>query len=359
MTSPVIDLRSDTVPLPTPAMMAAVASAVLGDDVYREDPTVNRLEGRVAEVLGKEDALFVPSGTMGNLCAILSHGARGTRVVVGAQTHIYLFEAGGASALGGLVLHPIANTDDGGFDPAELADALESPDDTHVAPAGMLALENTHNRCGGVVLDAARVGAYAAAAHAHGLPLHVDGARLFNAAVALGVSARSLVAAADSVQVCFSKGLAAPAGSVLAGTTAFVHRARRARKMLGGGMRQAGVLAAACLVALDTMVERLADDHARARRLAAALADAIDPRVHSVATPASNIVLLRAASEGVSIEPLVPALAALGVRVGTFGPRRLRAVMHAGIDDAAVERAIVAFRRVLAEHGAGGRSPSP
>jgi threonine aldolase len=342
-----IDLRSDTVTLPTAAMMQAIARAELGDDVYGEDPTVNRLEARVAELLGKDAALFVPSGTMGNLCALLAHGQRGTRVVVGSETHIYRYEAGGASVVGGLVLHPVDNTADGGLDPAQLAEALESPDDSHVAPAGMLALENTHNRCGGTVLDAARIGAYAHAAHAHGLPLHIDGARLFNASVALGTTARSLVAAADSVQICFSKGLAAPAGSMVVGGAAFVQRARRARKMLGGGMRQAGILAAACHVALDTMIERLQDDHVRARRLAAAIGDALDPRAYALVPPASNIVLLRAVGEGVSVEPLVPALAAEGVRVSTFDAQRLRAVLHAGIDDAAVDHAIGAFRRVL------------
>jgi threonine aldolase len=343
-----IDLRSDTVTLPTGSMMQAIAAAPLGDDVYGEDPTVNALEEHTASLLGKEAGLFVASGTMGNLCAMLAHCPRGVRVIVGDETHIYRYEAGGASVLGGLVLHPLRNDTDGGVSPSELAAALESPDDTHVAPAGMLALENTHNRCGGTVLTAARIAAYAELAHAQRVPVHVDGARLFNAAVALGVTARSLVASVDSVQVCFSKGLAAPAGSMLVGGAAFIHRARRARKMLGGGMRQAGVLAAACRVALDEMVARLAADHARARRLAAGIRDALEGRAYALDVPQTNMVFVRAQGEGAAVAGLVLALREHGVLVSAMDAARIRMVAHAGIGDADIERAIAAFRAAIA-----------
>ncbi|WP_394823578.1 low-specificity L-threonine aldolase [Pendulispora albinea] len=341
-----IDLRSDTVTLPTSAMREAISRAELGDDVYGEDPTVEDLEQHVARLLGKEAGLLVPSGTMGNLCAMLAHCARGSRVIVGNESHIFCSEAGGASVLGGLVLHSIRNTADGGLDAGELADALESPDDAHVAPAGLVALENTHNRCGGTVLDAAYVGRVAREAHARGVPLHIDGARLFNAQVALGVSARSLVEDADSVQICFSKGLSAPVGSMLLGTKAFIHQARRARKMLGGGMRQAGILAAACRLAIDEMVARLADDHARARRLAEGIAAAGAPGFH-VIPPATNIVLVRAERADGSIARVVSRLRDEGVHVNRVNDVRLRAVLHRGIGDEDVERAASAFQRVL------------
>lgn len=341
-----IDLRSDTVTLPTAAMLEAMTHATLGDDVYGEDPTVADLEQHTAQILGKEAGLFVPSGTMGNLCAMLAHCARGSRVLVGSESHIFRYEGGGASVLGGLMLDPVHNLDDGGLDAAELEAALDSPDDPHVAPAGMLALENTHNRCGGKVLDAARVARLADAAHERAIPVHVDGARLFNAAAALGVSARSLVTTGDSVQVCFSKGLSAPVGSMLLGTTAFIHRARRIRKMLGGGMRQAGVLAAACRVALDGMVHRLADDHARARRLASALSDLGSS--FDVLEPASNMVFVRARNADGAIARVVSGLRENGVLASAVDGVRLRVVLHAGIGDEDVERAIAVFAKVLA-----------
>lgn len=358
MQAPMIDLRSDTVTLPTEAMKRAAIGAELGDDVYREDPTVNDLERHGAVLLGKEAALFMPTGTMANLCAMLTHCARGTRVVVGHESHVYRLEAGGASALGGLVLDPIRNLADGTFDPTELAAALESPEDPHVAPAGLLALENTHNRTGGAVIGPSDVARYAAAAHARSVPVHLDGARLFNAAVALGVDAGALAAAADSVQICFSKGLSAPAGSMLLGTAAFIERARRVRKMLGGGLRQAGVLAAACRVGLDTGVARLADDHLRARRLAAGIASATES-IFAVGAPASNMVLVHLCERERSAFDVVAELRAQGVLVGALDGARLRAVLHAGIDDEDVERAVVAFGQVCRRSLAGRQTPRP
>jgi threonine aldolase len=345
-----IDLRSDTVTLPTAAMMTAISQAPLGDDVYGEDPTVGALERHVAELLGFEAGLFVASGTMGNLCAMLAHCPRGARVIAGDESHIYRYEAGGASVLGGLFLHPLANTVAGDFDLNELEEALESPDDAHVAPAGLVALENTHNRRGGVALSPAHVEAVVNAAHAQNVPVHIDGARLFNAAVAQSVPARALIGGADSVQICFSKGLCAPVGSMLVGSKAFIHSARRIRKMLGGGMRQVGVIAAACRVAIETMVERLADDHAHAQRLAAVMSEVCGSK-YRVQQPMTNLVVLHATAETQSVEPLVAQLREEGVLVGTIDARRLRAVTHHGIGDAAIERACSAFRHVLSRPG--------
>ncbi|MBL8620729.1 MAG: low specificity L-threonine aldolase [Myxococcales bacterium] len=337
-----IDLRSDTVTMPTAAMRAAVLDAELGDDVYGEDPTVAALEARAAALVGLEAGLFVASGTMGNLCALLTHAARGQRVVCGRDSHVYCYEAGGASALGGLVLDPVPNLADGGLALDALDAALPSPDDPHVAPTGVVTIENSHSRCGGAAVTAAVTRAIVARAHAAGVPVHVDGARLINAAVALGVPPAALGAGADSVQLCLSKGLGAPAGSVLLGAAGFVARARRGRKMLGGGMRQAGVLAAMGLVALETMPARLHLDHARARRLADAVRARCGARL-DVAPPATNVVLLRPRPGGPSADALVAAVRAHGVLLSTLGADRARAVTHLGIDDAGIDRAIAAI----------------
>ena len=243
------------------------------------------------------------------------------------------------------MLHNVPNTEDGNLDLAAVREALESPDDAHVAPAGLLAIENTHNRCGGKVLDAARMKAYADAAHAAKVPLHVDGARIFNAAIALGVDARTLVADADSVQLCFSKGLAAPAGSMLVGSAPFIHRARRQRKLLGGGMRQVGVLAAMCQVALDEMVDRLAEDHALARRLADGMREALGPDF-DVPVPASNIVIVKVVRGARTLRQLEAALRGEGVKVGMIGPHKLRAVTHFGIGAAEIDATVRAVAKV-------------
>jgi threonine aldolase len=345
MSEPWIDLRSDTVTLPTQAMLRSVLDAPLGDDVYREDPTVAQLERRVAELLGHEQGLLMVSGTMANLCAILTHTPRGQRVICGRDSHVYCYEAGGASALGGLVLQPIANEPDGGLHAGELEAALPSPDDPHVAPAGLLTLENTHSRLGGVALGPARTRALVARAHAEGVPVHVDGARLFNAASALGVPVAALVGGVDSVQICLSKGLGAPVGSVLVGSRGFIDRARRVRKLLGGGMRQAGVIAAMGLVALDTGQAQLADDHVRARRLAAGLRARCAGWLE-VDDPPSNVVMLRSRAADRSVDQIVRAVADHRVLLSTLGADRARAVTHLGIDDAAVDRAIEVLARV-------------
>ncbi|HHY38241.1 MAG TPA: low specificity L-threonine aldolase, partial [Clostridia bacterium] len=253
-----IDLRSDTVTRPTPEMRRAMAEAEVGDDVYGEDPSVRQLEEIAAETMGKEAALFVASGTMGNQVALMAHTRRQDEVLLEAESHIFFYEAGGMAVLSGLMPFPI-RTEDGILRPTDLERALR-PSDIHFPKPSLVCLENTHNRHGGRVAGVEEIKKTCDFAHAHGLKVHLDGARIFNAAVALGVNVKSLVKDVDSVMFCLSKGLCAPVGSMLAGTRDFIEEARRCRKLLGGGMRQAGVLAAAGIVALKTMVDRLAED---------------------------------------------------------------------------------------------------
>jgi threonine aldolase len=327
-------------------MRRAMAEAVVGDDVYGEDPTINRLEEMAADKMGKEAGLFVPSGTMGNLVAILSHCGRGDEVILGNKAHTFLFEAGGISALGGVHSCQLPNRPDGTLDLDEIRLAIR-PDDVHDPITRLITLENTHNRCGGVVLTPGYTRSVGELARQHSLLLHLDGARIFNAAVALGVTASELAAPADSVTFCLSKGLCAPVGSVLCGSKAFIHQARRIRKQVGGGMRQAGILAAAGIVALETMVHRLADDHRRAKTLANGLAGipglALDP-----GSPHTNMVFLCLA-ETIPLSPdgLVELLAQRGVQIGHVGERRFRLVTHYWIDDSAVDRAVITFGDIM------------
>jgi threonine aldolase len=342
----IVDLRSDTVTKPTPAMRQAMAEAEVGDDVYGDDPTVNRLQEMAAVLLGKEAALFVASGTMGNLSAILAHCARGDEVILGNKAHTFLFEAGGISALGGVHSCQVPNLPDGTLALEDIRSAIR-PDDPHDPVTRLIALENTHNRCGGVYLTREYTRAVGELAKEHNLLLHLDGARLFNAAAAQGVSARLLAEPADSVSFCLSKALCAPVGSLLCGSRSFIRRAHRIRKMLGGGMRQAGVLAAAGIVALETMIDRLADDHARARRLAEDLARIpgvlIDP-----GCPQTNMVFCGLANEvPLNAQAAASQLDRLGVKVGAVAERRFRLVTHYWIDDAAVEHAVQAFAQVV------------
>lgn len=342
-----IDLRSDTVTQPTPAMRRAMAEAPVGDDVYGEDPTVNRLQSMAAEMLGKEAALFVPSGTMGNLAAILAHCTRGDEVILGNQAHTFLFEAGGISALGGVHSCQIPNQTDGTLDLDDIRQAIRA-DDPHQPITRLVSLENTHNRCGGVALTVEYTQAVGELCRQRGIRLHLDGARLFNAAAALGVPASALAEPADSVTFCLSKGLCAPVGSLICGTQAFIQRAHRIRKQLGGGMRQAGVLAAAGIVALESMPACLVDDHIRARRLAKHLASisalALDP-----GTPQTNMIFMGLSNDahGLDAQDVADRLLKMGVKVGVVGPRRFRLVTHYWIDDAAVDRAAATFAEVL------------
>lgn len=342
-----IDLRSDTVTQPTPAMREAMAQAPVGDDVYGEDPSINRLQEMAAARLGKEAALFVPSGTMGNLAAILAHCARGDEVILGNKAHTFLFEAGGISALGGIHSCQILNQEDGTLALEDIRNAIR-PDDVHQPVTRLVTLENTHNRCGGVALSVEYTQAVGNFAHEHGLLLHLDGARIFNAAAGLDVDAKALVEPVNSVTFCLSKGLCAPVGSVLCGSREFIQRAHRIRKQLGGGMRQAGVLAAAGIVALETMTGRLSQDHEHARSLAQGLAQ-IPGLVLDPGTPYTNMIFLSLAEDAQvgNAHEVAQRLAGQGIKVGVVGKRSFRLVTHYWIDDAAVDRAITAFRAVL------------
>lgn len=340
---PVIDLRSDTVTEPTPAMREAMAQAPVGDDVLGHDPTVRRLEEAAALRLGKEAALFVPSGTMGNLIALLAHTVSGQEVWLEENSHIYYYEAGGLSRLAGL-LPRLFRGRRGIPEPDDLR-RLYRPPGPHFPPPGLVCLENTHNRGGGSVMTVERMKALAEAARELGLPVHLDGARLFNAAVALGVDVRELTGPADSVMVSLSKGLSAPVGSLLAGSRAFIVRARRLRQLLGGGMRQAGILAAAGLVALETMVDRLAEDHRVARALAEALAS-IDGLTLDPSEVESNIVLFTL-PDGQEAAAFAQCLAARGVLAVPFGPRQVRFVTHRHVGPEVVPRVAAAVRASL------------
>lgn len=342
-----IDLRSDTVTHPSPAMRRAMADAEVGDDVYGEDPTVNRLQDLAAEMLGKEAGLFVASGTMGNLVALLAHAPRGSEVILGDEAHIFHYEQGGASVAGGLVYHTVHTNPHGDMALDALQAAIRDPSNPHYATPGVLCLENTHNRCGGTVLALDYMQQVRQLATTNQLPLHLDGARLPNAAVALGVSLREVVAPFDSVQLDLSKGLAAPVGGVVVGTKDFIFRAHRARKLLGGGMRQAGVIAAAGIVGLEQMVERLHDDHAHAQILAQGLAELPDVRIdlHSVQT---NIVVFRLDPQRWTPVRFIAAMREQGVQLGGFGDDRLRFVTHYGIERPDVDATLLAAQRVLA-----------
>lgn len=342
-----VDLRSDTVTKPTPEMREAMAKAEVGDDVYGEDPTINQLQEVAAEKMGKAAGLFIPSGTMGNLLAVLVHCQRGDEVIMGDKGHTFLYEAGGISALGGVFAHTLPNQADGTLKLEDIQAAIR-PDDIHHPISKLVILENTQNRCGGVVLSKEYLHDAGKLAHEHGMKLHIDGARIFNAAVASKTSVKDMVKAADSVTFCMSKGLCAPVGSVLCGSHEFVNKARRLRKMLGGGMRQAGILAAAGLVALDSMVDRLSEDHRRASEIASGLLPLRG--IHfEMGFPQTNMVFPSLGSEvkGNAAE-IARKLAAEGIKVGVTGERRLRLVTHAWVDDAAVEQTLGAFEKVLA-----------
>jgi threonine aldolase len=336
-----IDLRSDTVTRPTPAMRAAMAAAEVGDDVFADDPTVNALQERIAALLGKEAALFVPTGTQSNLCGLMAHCGRGDEYLVGQMAHTYRWEGGGAAVLGSIQPQPLAQQADGTIALAEIEGAIK-PDDAHFARTRLLALENTW---GGKVLPPSYVAQATSLAHARGLATHLDGARLFNAAVASGgdarAAARALAEPFDTVSVCFSKGLGAPVGSALCGPRELIARAHRVRKMLGGGMRQAGVLAAAALHALDHHIDRLAEDHANARRLAEGLQGL--PGVQCE-MPQTNIVFVDVAPE--RAHGVVDRARAQGVLC--TGLYRLRLVTHLDVSRADVDRAIDVMRAALA-----------
>lgn len=340
-----IDLRSDTVTLPTPQMREAMAAAEVGDDVMGEDPTVNRLEELAAERMNKEAALFVASGTMGNLVALLTHCGRGDEVILGDKAHSFVNEVGGLAALGGIQPRTLPNQPDGTLVLDDVKSAIRG-DNVHWPHTRLITLENTHNACGGAPLPPAYLWSVAEIARERQIKIHTDGARIFNAAVALGIPVAELTRYTDSISFCLSKGLSAPVGSLLCGPRAFIAEARRNRKMVGGGMRQAGILAAAGIVALETMVDRLAEDHANACRFAERLAEIpgiqLDPsRVKT------NIVFFDLAPNAPTAGQLAARVARDGVLIGPSGERRIRAVTHYGISRADVESAVGAIQAAL------------
>lgn len=340
-----IDLRSDTVTSPTKEMREAMYRAEVGDDVFGEDPTVRRLEEMAAERMGKEAALFVASGTMGNLVSLLAHCGRGDEVILGDRSHTFLYEVGGMAALGGIHPRPVPNQPDGTMAIEDLEAAIR-PDNIHFPRTRLISLENTHNRCGGAVLTPQYTRKVAELAHSHSLKVHLDGARIFNAAIALGVDVKELVKDVDSVMFCLSKGLSAPVGSMVSGSVDFIAEARRMRKMVGGGMRQAGVLAAAGIVALSKMVDRLAEDHAKARRLAEGLAEfagiTIEPeRVKT------NIVIFEFHHPHMSPQEFTARLREEGVLMLPIEGGRIRAVTHKDVTDRDIDTALLAIKRVL------------
>ena len=341
-----VDLRSDTVTKPTPEMREAMAEAEVGDDVFRDDPTVNKLEVLAAEKLGKEASIFVPSGTMGNLLALLVHCQRGDEVIVGDKSHIYLNEAGGMSALGGMQPCPVPNQKDGTLAPDDILVSIRS-EDVHHPITRLICLENTQNICGGVPLTAEYTRQVGDIAHKNNLVLHIDGARIFNSAVAQNVDVKELVAPADSVMFCLSKGLVAPIGSMLVGTEKFIARARHLRKMLGGGMRQVGMIAAAGLVSIEKMTVRLGDDHVRARKLAEGIRT-VNGILVDDESPLTNMIYFNLADDvPMNSFQIAQKMKEQGVLVDADHPKRFRLVTHYWIDDDAVEKSISAFKKTL------------
>ena len=345
-----VDLRSDTLTLPTPEMREAMARAEVGDDVWGEDPTVQRLEAAAAARLDKEAGLFVASGTMGNLVSVVAHTQAGQEVVLDLDSHIYNYEVAGGTIVGHVQMRPV-KTERGFLTPEQVQESLR-PANIHIPPTGLVCLENTHNRHGGTCCTPEQIAAVAAVAHAAGVPVHVDGARLFNAAVALRRDVREFTRPVDSVTFCLSKGLAAPVGSVVCGSAAFIERARRIRKMVGGGMRQAGILAAAGLLSLERMVDRLAEDHANARTLAEAVA-VMPALAVDLASVQTNIVIVRVdrgdrPRSAAATDELVKGCAARKVKIHAMSPTAIRCVTHKDVDTEDVRRAVDAFRELTA-----------
>ncbi|HYH84696.1 MAG TPA: GntG family PLP-dependent aldolase [Pyrinomonadaceae bacterium] len=345
-----IDLRSDTVTKPTPSMRRAMAEAEVGDDVYGEDPTVNRLQERAAEIFDKEAALFVPTGSMGNQIAVKLHTRPGNEVVIEERGHIYNYEMAAMSAISGTLARPVRSVDGTGILKwEEIRSAIHAAGSPYyVAPTGLVAIENSHNLAGGACMTRERAEEICDGAHALGLPVHLDGARIFNAAVATGETVAALARPADSVMFCLSKGLGAPVGSVLLGTRSFIEEARRWRKLLGGGMRQAGVLAAAGLVALEETPPRLADDHANARRLAEGVAQLPGVRIDPEKVQ-TNIVIFDVADTGLASDEICARLRSdHGVLASGFGTA-IRMVTHYDVSGADIERALDALQQVIKE----------
>jgi len=342
------DLRSDTVTRPTAAMREAIARAPVGDDVFGDDPTVNALQEHAAALFAKEAALFVPSGTMANQVAVRTHTEPGDEIIVEAESHIFLYEGGGFAALSGVSARCVG-AEKGIMKAEDVEAAIRPPGGlSHFPNSSMVAIENTANRGGGTIYPLERIEAIADVAKSHSMALHLDGARVFNAAVGLGVEVSRIAAPFDSISCCLSKGLGAPVGSLLIGSRAFVDRAHRFRKMFGGGMRQAGVLAAAGLYALEHHVERMADDHARARRLAEEVGAMAGISV-DLATVQTNMAYIDVAQTGIDAHEFCDRLAERGALLHAVSASRLRAVTHLDVDDEAVGATIAAFAEIVSE----------
>jgi len=339
-----IDLRSDTVTLPTDEMREAMNNAEVGDDVYQEDPTINRLEELAAKKLGKEAALFVPSGTMGNLIAVLTHCQRGDEVILEMDSHIYYYEVGGMSAVAGVIPRLIAG-DKGILDPQDIKRALRE-ENLHYPKTTLICVENTHNRAGGTIIPPEIIEEICQLGHERNIQVHLDGARIFNAAVALNIEPVLLTKNVDSVMFCLSKGLSAPVGSILAGSKEFIQRARKNRKMLGGGMRQAGILAAAGIIAIENMVERLGEDHKNARILGEGLADIGGIKV-DLKTIQTNMVYFDLNKSGMDTYQFLPKLAEYNILGSPQPPTKVRLVTHYGINEDDIYATIKAIKEIV------------
>ncbi|MDM8537756.1 low-specificity L-threonine aldolase [Desulfobacterales bacterium HSG17] len=342
---PIVDLRSDTLTLPTPAMRKAMAEAEVGDDVFGEDPTIHMLEEIAADLLGKEAALFVSSGTMGNLVSLLTHCNRGDEMLLGDQSHIFFYEQGGSAAIGGIHPRILPNQPNGTILIEDIEGAIRH-DDVHFPVTRLIALENTHNRCCGSPLSVDYMKEVGTLAKNHGIKIHVDGARIFNAAAALNTDVKELAEHADSVSFCLSKGLASPVGSLVCSSKEFIARARRARKVLGGGMRQAGILAAAGIISLNEMTKRLHEDHENAGKLAQGLAN-IDGLSVDLENIKTNIVFFDLVKDELTTETLVSRMEEKGVRILALGPKKLRAVTHYHIKSQDIDYALETVNNIL------------
>jgi len=339
-----IDLRSDTVTLPTDEMREAMNNAEVGDDVYQEDPTINRLEELAAKKLGKEAALFVPSGTMGNLIAVLTHCQRGDEVILEMDSHIYYYEVGGMSAVAGVIPRLIAG-DKGILDPQDIKRALRE-ENLHYPKTTLICVENTHNRAGGTIIPPEIIEEICQLGHERNIQVHLDGARIFNAAVALNIEPALLTKNVDSVMFCLSKGLSAPVGSILAGSKEFIQRARKNRKMLGGGMRQAGILAAAGIIALEKMVDRLKEDHKNARILGEGLADIGGIKV-DLETIQTNMACFDLQESSMDTFQFLPKLAEYNILGSPRPPTKVRLVTHYGIIEDDIYATIRAIKEIV------------
>ena len=339
-----IDLRSDTVTLPTDEMREAMNNAEVGDDVYQEDPTINRLEELAAKKLGKEAALFVPSGTMGNLIAVLTHCQRGDEVILEMDSHIYYYEVGGMSAVAGVIPRLVVG-DNGILNPQDIKRALRD-ENLHYPKTTLICVENTHNRAGGTIVPLKVTEEICQLAHQRNIQVHLDGARIFNAAVALNLEPALLTKNVDSVMFCLSKGLSAPVGSILSGSEEFIQKARKNRKMLGGGMRQAGILAAAGIIALENMVERLEEDHKNARILGEGL-DGIGGIKVDLETVQTNMVYFDLNESGINTYQFLPKLAEYNILGSPRPPTKVRLVTHHGISEEDIYTTIKAIKEIV------------